>query len=96
MGYNKKEFEYTHIASPATTQCFTGKGILHAIVINSATAVGAVTISDSPSAGSSPVIGVIAAGAVCGVPLVYDVKIAQGLVITTAATPDITVLWTKG
>lgn len=90
--YDNKEYEYTNIAGVATTVVFTGKGLLHNIIVNT-TAAGAITIYDGNGANTT-LVGTLKASVVEGT-YQYDIKIANGLRIVTAATPDITVTWAK-
>ncbi len=93
MSFNNKDYQYTYIGSATTTQVFTGRGTLKAIVINTATAVGIITVIDG-IAGSTGNVAIIAA-ATPGQTLTYDICLSQGLRIVTAGASDITVVWTK-
>ncbi len=93
MAYNDKDYQYTYIASATTTQVFSGRGTLKAITINTATAVGIITVIDGTS-GTTGNVAIIAA-ATPGQTLTYDISISQGLRIVTAGASDITVVWGK-
>jgi hypothetical protein len=89
---------YTYITSGATTQVFTGQGILVAIVLN-APLLGTVKLIDN-TAGSTANVGTLASGSAIGVTfsgqIVYNVVINTGLRIINSAAEDITVIWRKG
>jgi hypothetical protein len=91
--YNNREYVPKNIAGAATTNVFTGKGILGRITINSVGTGGTITVTDQ----SSPVIN-IALITLSGSPfttLDYDATIANGLTVVTSASPNITVMWAK-
>lgn len=81
-------FNYAHIASATTTQVKSGRGTLHSIVVNT-TAAGAITVSDSTSAGT-PAIAILKASIAEGT-YTFDCNFSTGLRITTAGASDITV-----
>jgi hypothetical protein len=90
-------YKYSHITTAANNQLkgaagVPASGVLHTIVINSATAVGVVTVVDTNVAACTggTTIAVIAA-AVPAQSLYYDVQFVNGLCITNASTDDITV-----
>ncbi len=84
--------QYTHISTNTTTQVFTGRGNLKAIVVNT-TAAGTIGIIDGTS-GSTVNVGSLKASVVEGTYL-YDCSISSGLRIITAASSDITVIWSQ-
>lgn len=90
--YNAREYNYTYITSGSTTTVFTGKGILHSININQAP-TGVVRICDATS-GTTANVGILPASAVVGTRL-FDVTIANGLIIDQAGSGDLTIAWTK-
>jgi len=90
--YNQNQYQYKHIAGVSSPVVFTGSGTLHAVTINGTGAGGTITITDTTS--PSATVGIITAGS--PITLLYDVAIAAGLQITTTASPDITVTYTKG
>lgn len=86
--------DYTNITTGATTQIYTGRCTLVAIVVNT-TAAGSIKIIDGTS-GSTANVGTLKAsisegtynyGAPAGITL------ATGLRIITAGASDITVVW---
>lgn len=83
---------YTYISSGTTTQIFTGKGILHAIIVGE-TAAGAITVADAIS-GSTPAVAVLKASIGEGT-YKYKCSISKGLRIVTAAASKITVVWSQ-
>lgn len=83
-------FNYAHIATATTTQVKTGRGTLHSIIVGT-TAAGAITISDSTSAGT-PAIAILKASIAEGT-YIFDVNFGTGLRITTAGASDITVCY---
>lgn len=90
---NNREYQYTNIAAGATTQVFTGRGLLQAITVNT-TAAGTIKLIDN-TAGSTANVGTIVASASPGT-YWYNCSIANGLRIITAAASDITVTWAQG
>ena len=80
---------YVHIASATSTQVVTGRAVLRRIIINGGTA-GLVTIVDGVS-GSTPAVAIIASTVVGS--LAYDLELATGLRIVTAAATDVTVVY---
>lgn len=90
---NNREYEYTHLATGATTQIFTGRGLLQAITINSP-AAGTITIQDG-TASSPATIGIIAASSAAGT-YWFNCSISTGLRIILGSTTDITVTWAQG
>lgn len=95
--YNIREYQYTHISSSgaATTVCFVGRGNLGGVGVNTATAVGLVTVKDAAVATGGTTVGIIAAAAPAG-NYMDGVSISAGLVIVTAGASDLTVKWTQG
>jgi hypothetical protein len=90
-------YKFAHITTAANNQLkgaagVPTSGVLHTIVINSATAVGAITIVDTSVAACTggTTIGVIASSTLPQ-SLHYDVQFVNGLCITNASTDDITV-----
>ncbi len=90
---NNKEYEYTYISTATTTQVFSGKGTLHAIILGE-TAAGAISIIDEIT-GTTANVGVLKASIVEGV-YEFDCSISKGLRIVTAGASKLTVLWCKG
>ncbi len=90
--YNNREYKPTHLSTGTTSQVFTGKGIIHALSINAATAV-AFGIYDG-LASTSVAIAVFKASAGEGTYLL-DATVANGLYVTYGAGGDFTVLWTN-
>jgi len=90
---NNREYQYTNITSGATTQVFTGRGLLQAITINT-TAAGTIKIIDNTS-GTTANVGTIVASAGIGT-YWFNCSISSGLRIVTAAASDITVTWAQG
>lgn len=87
----RDDYKYTNITTATTTLVQTGPVRLIRIVLNETTD-GAITISDSASAGT-PLVAVIATS-VAPQTLYYGVRLTTGLRITTAGASDITVVWT--
>lgn len=92
--YNNREYNGTHITTNTDTVVFTGKGILQAVTVNTA-AAGAVTIADGVSASTGTTKAILKSSVAEGT-YWYNMTMASGLVITTAASTDLTVTWTKG
>lgn len=90
MGYNNREYEQYNLvngASPSVT-LFTGKGILHSVVINTPSPA-AITLTD----GGSPV-AIITAAPVGDIQ--YDIVIAKSLVVNAASSPNVVITYTQG
>lgn len=89
---NPTDNRYTYISTGATNQIFTGKGILHSIIVGE-TAAGAISIIDNTS-GSSVNVGTLKSGIAEGT---YEFRcaISKGLRIITAAASKITVVWSQ-
>lgn len=88
MSYNNREYIPKNITTAVTTAVFSGKGTLQAITVNT-TANDIITIQDG-----STTIGILKAN-IAEDTYWYNTKIAGGLNIITASTPDITVTYTK-
>ena len=88
--YNNREYNYYNLvngASPSVT-VFTGKGILHAVVVNTPSP-SAITLTD----GTSP-FAVITAAPVGGIE--YDITIAKSLVVYAQGSPNVSITYTTG
>lgn len=94
MAYNNREFKPTHITTGSTNQVFTGKGILHSVVVN-ATSSSAFAIFDSAVGATTGTLAILKASIVENT-YTYDATIANGLYITNGTTGDYTVLWVQG
>jgi len=94
--YNNQEYQYTSITSAATTQVFTGKGMLKAIIVNDAGTGGTVKIIDGTS-GTTANIGTINLAATPYIPgdIQYSIYIASGLRLVTSNTPNLTIAWSQ-
>lgn len=90
---NYSDYVPTYISTNTTTQIFTGKGVLHAIVVGT-TAAGAITVADG-TAVSSATFAVLKSSVAEGT-YRFDCACATGLRITTAASSLITVIWAQG
>lgn len=88
--YNTREYDSKHISSGTTTTIFTGKGVLQAITVNT-TANGTITITDG-SIGS--VKGILKAS-VAENTYWYNMSMASGCSIVTAAASDLTVTYAQ-
>jgi len=89
---NYSDYKYTYIDSATTTQVFSGRGMLHSIVIGE-TAAGTIKVIDN-TAGSTANIATIKASMPEGT-YKFNCSIASGLRIITAAASKITVIWEK-
>jgi hypothetical protein len=89
--YNQEEFIASNITSATTTQVYTGRCRLRAIVVNT-TAAGTIKIIDGTS-GTTANIGTLKASVAEGV-YRYDCIMTSGIRIVTGAASDITVLYT--
>ena len=83
-------YQYTYIAGAATTQVFTGSGVLHSITVNT-TAAGAISVIDDTSGSTVNVASLKAS--IAENTYTYDVVMKKGLRIITAGASDITVAW---
>jgi len=86
--YNNREYEKTYITTTATSVVFSGKGTLGGVCVNT-TAAGTIVLYDGASAFAS-LVASIAVGT-----YLENVVIGNGLTVVTAASPNITVKWTK-
>ncbi len=96
--YNNREYQYKHVAGAATTVAFVGRGNLGGIEVNSATAVGIITVYDAPAsnvASSTNVIAVIAAASPSRL-FSRNLVVSSGLTVNTAGASDITIAYTQG
>jgi hypothetical protein len=86
-------FNYSHITTATNTLAKAANGTLHNLTVNT-TAAAAITLFDSSAANCTggTTIAVLPASAVVG-DYNYDLQFLNGLCITTAGTPDITVTW---
>lgn len=82
---------YKYIATNTTTQVFTGRATLVAIVVNT-TAAGAITIYDEAGSATTTIVGILQASILPGTYL-YNVTCGKGIKIVTAASSDITVVY---
>lgn len=94
MPYNNREYVPKYISGITGTQVFTGKGTLHAVVVNTTTAT-AFGIYDTASGTATGTIALLKSSVVEG-PYEYDASISNGLYITCGSSGDYTVLYTKG
>jgi hypothetical protein len=91
--YNNFEYKPTHVTTSSTTQVFTGKGVLHSIIVN-ATAASTFAIFDSAIGITSGTVAILKAS-VAENTYTYDATIANGLYIVNGTTGDYTVMWVK-
>lgn len=77
-------YAFANINSNATTQVFTGDGVLHAICVNDAGAADNTASVYDDDDGTSDVIAVIDTVTTAGVCLEYDVDINTGIRVITA------------
>jgi len=84
-------FNYSHITTATNTQVKSANGTLHNVTVNT-TATGTITVVDTANANCTggTTIAVLPASAVVG-NYTYDLQFTNGLCVTTAGTPDITV-----
>lgn len=78
----------TNITTNTTTTVFTGSGTLIRIVVNT-TAAGTIIIKDG-----TVVKGTLKASITEG-SYTYGISVGTSLVIVTAGSPDITVVWSQ-
>jgi hypothetical protein len=83
-------YEKAYISTNTTTQVYTGKCILHGIVVNT-TAAGTIGIIDGTS-GTSVNVGQLKASVAEGL-YEYHCTMKNGIRIVTGASSDITVLY---
>ena len=93
MAYNTREYKPTHITGSATTLVFTGKGILHNIVVNTTTGT-VVNVYDNLGSGTTGTVAVLKSS-IAENSYNFDATIANGLYITSGAAGDYTVTWTQ-
>lgn len=92
---NPATFQFKHITANTNTQVKAASGSLHAITVNTS-AAGAVTIVDTANANCTggttiAVLTLVANSAGTQADIFYDITFNNGLCITTAAGPDLTV-----
>ena len=90
---NNKEYRYTYITTGATTNVFTGRGILHNVTVNTKATGGIIRIVDNTT-GTTANVGIIDSSSLGN--FLYDVSISKCFIIDTGATSteaDITVSW---
>jgi hypothetical protein len=95
-----QEWEKTNItlAAPTTTLVFSGKGVLHSVVINKPLANGSIILYDAITATNAfaSIIKPATLLSDAADTIIYDVAIKTGLcIVTSAAAQDITVTWQK-
>ncbi len=85
---------YAHITTATTTDVSSVACVLKRVCINGGTA-GAVTIRDDTTGGSTTPIAVIAAAAAATPSGVHEfnVKMANGIQVVTAAATDVTIVY---
>lgn len=93
--YNNREYRYYYITGLGTVQVFSGKGVLHSVVVNGIGTGGTIKIVDGLS-GSTANIGTITLTSSPVATFLYDVSVSTGLRISTSGSPDITVTYTVG
>lgn len=86
------DYQQTYLATNATTQVFSGKGVLHAITIGE-TAAGAISVIDGTS-GSTVNVSSLKTSIAEGT-YRFDCSISAGLRIILAAASKITVTWSQ-
>ncbi len=91
--YNNREYVPTHVSGTTGTQIFTGKGVLHNIVVNATTAT-AFGVFDEASNIFSGTMAILKAS-VAENSYNYDATVANGLYVTCGINGDYTVLWSK-
>ncbi len=92
MALTYTDYQYTYLATGATTQIFTGKGTLHAITIGE-TANGAISVIDN-TAGSTVNVASLKASIAEGT-YRFDCSISAGLRIILAGASKVTVTWSQ-
>ena len=89
---NYSDYQYHYIDDASTHQLFTGRGMLHSIVITEA-AAGTIKIIDGTS-GSTANVATLKASLAEGT-YKFDCSISTGLRIITGAATKITVMWAQ-
>ena len=89
---NYSDYQYHYIDDASTHQIFTGRGMLHAIVITEA-AAGTIKIIDNTT-GNTANVATLKASLAEGT-YKFDCSISKGLRIITAAATKITVIWAQ-
>lgn len=85
------DYLYSNITAATTTVVKTGSGLLHAIVVGTASPSGATaTIYDNTTASGASVSVVSVTGSSN---LIYDINLNTGLTIVTSATGNLTVTY---
>ena len=89
---NYTDYNYHYIDDASTHQIFTGRGMLHAIVIGES-AAGTIAIIDN-TGGLTVNVALLKASLAEGT-YKFDCSISTGLRIITAAATKITVIWAQ-
>lgn len=92
MQTQRDDYFKTHISTATTTQVATGTSRLIAIVVNT-TAADTIGILDNTT-GSTVNVGELQASVLPGT-YTYNIIMAKGIRIITAAASDITVIYSK-
>lgn len=96
MSYNTREYQGTLLTTTGTAQVFTGKGILHGILVGNTTATE-LRVFDMINPGTITTTGTVAVlkASIAENTYLVDMSIASGVYITSGAGGTYTVLWTK-
>ena len=85
---------YRYISTATTTNVFVGPGTLKKIILGE-TAAGSITIYDEEAGGTTNVVAVLKASIVEG-EYEFNVAVAQGLQIVTAAGSKVSAVYSRG
>lgn len=91
--YNTREYIPTVLTSGSQV-IFTGKGILHGIVVGN-TAATAVQFADSAGVNVTAGTFLILKASIAEGAYIFDATVANGLVVSNAIGGSYCVLWTK-
>jgi len=88
----RDNYKYRHIATTTTTDVSSVAGSLVMITVNTA-AAGSVTVYDASSGNTTATIAILKASVVEAT-YHYNLRVANGIQIVTAANTDLTVVYT--
>lgn len=91
--YNIAEYKPAFITNSTTSAVFTGKGILHAIVVNSTTGTPFAVFDSAVNAATGTIA--ILKSSIAENTYLFDATVANGLYITCGVSGNYTVLYTK-
>lgn len=95
--FNNREYEKTYLTGGTTSQIFSGKGLLHGIVVGTttSTAIAAFDMVQTGSLVPTSTAMILKASIAEGNYSDLDMNFANGLYITYGTAGTYTVIWSK-